>query len=546
VRQTNNFGWLFASHLFKKTIFIMRNSKKHSLLIIILLYLSANFFMLLSNGWYWDDWCLFTSEGIMDIYSGVGLSFMGPITNWLINLTKNPALLYHILTGLFEIIGILVLYKILLLIKVKRSQTFWLTILYALLPYNIAKITMVSFFYSAGLLFFLLAILVFLYFYHNKSLIHRIISLCFFWCSFLFLPSTLVMELAFVLFFAIYCQNLNTNIKISDLKKVFRTLLNWSDFIFIPFTFWVFRAFFLKPTGIYVAEGYREITLNTILSTPANLILSFVKNFIGLESGAINLNRTPSIFLYLFILIAFLLIYLLKKHKLEKITKNNLFLYIGLYFFVFGAIPYLLVGLLPSFENYSSRQQILLKFGVANIFLYLVYLIRSPKAQIFILSSILSLFMVSTISYQVQYQKSWFKQLAIEKLIVEEKLLTEGVNFMIIDNTKNYNEYQIDYAFYCYTGIFLKAYGTQTRFAIDSRQLLTNTDNLEDFVNHSFFNMKDCKNISTFKYNLTINPGMLKLSNKQCIKMLYQYYFNKTKFDLSISKIIELRVSKFN
>jgi len=524
----------------------IKNIATHPLSVIILLYTVANLFMLLNNGWYWDDWCLSSSEGIKDICAGVGIPFMAPIHSWLINLTAYPALLYHIVTGVIEILGIVLFYKCLLMINVSHSNTFIMTMIFAVLPYNQAKITMAAFMYTIGFVFFLFAVYLFINYIRTNNFIFRIISLILFFGSFMFLPSTLVLALAFFLFIAVLEQKQEVEFKLPYFKLIIQRLIKRSDFIILPFIFWIFRAFFLKPTGIYAAEGYRGFSFSSVLLTPINLIVAFIQNFIGL--GAMNNpSNISAIYAFLFLIVFVAMFVVLKKHKIERQFTNNRMQYIGLYFFVAGAFAYAMLGLSPLFDGFNSRHQILLKFGSTFILFYLICLIQSEKAQRFVLSTIISLFIVSTISCQLQFQKSWFKQMALEKAFPQEKSLNEGVNVIIIDNTKEYNEFNRGYAFYCYAGILKNAFGTQTRFAIESKDINAIANyKPQDLISNSFYNIKDCNNIQSFKYWMIIDNGSMLLSNKQNLIVLYQYYFNKVEFKRSLTNIISLHIFPYN
>lgn len=533
----------------KKEQSIFKNIPK-DIVVLVVLYIATNFIMFFNQGKFWDDWCLSSQEGIRAICIGTGIPFMIPVHFFLINLTTHPALLYHLLTGIIEIIGIGIFYKCLILLSVSRSHAFFLTLLFVLVPYNSAKMTMACFMYSIGNLFLLFAILFFIFFVYKNQLLIRIISIICFILSFLFLPSTLVMALAFFLLMAVLSLNMAIEFKLIYFKKVLNKLLNWSDFILIPFVFWVARTIFLKPTGIYAAEGYREFSISSVLLSPINLMLAFIQNFVGIGvlSESYSISKTHAL---LFIAIFIMIYIFIRKYKLAMQLNDKRLLYVGLYFFIAGAFAYIMVGLSISFDTFNSRNQILLRFGAAFLIFYLVSLIHSQKAQKLIITTIISIFIVATISNQLQFQKSWFKQLALEKAFAQEKLLSEGINFVIIDQTNEYNEYKQYYRSYCFAGILYKTFGTQTRFAIDSQELMNlptmvGKNTLNDFFKDAFYNVKDCKNIGEFKYYLLIKRGSVVLSNIQNIKMLYQYYFDKAKFNSSINNILLLKILPYN
>lgn len=302
------------------------------------------------------------------------------------------------------------------------------------------------------------------------------------------------------------------------------------------------------PTGIYATLGYREFTLSSVSLAPVNIIITFIQNFIGLGT-LVNSFSISNFYALLFVIVFCTITIILRNSKIEQFSNNKWMLYVGLYLFIAGAFAYIVVGLPPLFDGYHSRHQILLRFGSAFLLTYLVGLIISARQQKFIVTFILTLFLVSTISSQLQFQKSWFKQMALEEEFSNEILLGEGVNFVVLDNTQEYNEFKYNegYRFYCYTGILMKTFGTQTRFAIDLRDLdsFTKKYKLQDFIGATYLT-KDCNNITSFSYIVIVNKGDLYLSDTKNLRLLFQYYFNKEEFNYSLKKILSLNIIPYD
>lgn len=520
-------------------------TERYPLATIILLSIVANLFLLFNNGWYWDDWCLSSYEGIVSINKGVGQTYMIPITSWLMNLTSYPALFFHVFSVILEILCICLFYISLKSLKFDPSSLFVLTLFFALLPYNQARITIACFLYSVGLFFFLSALFLFIKISQKNNLILRILSLICFFLSYLTLPSTLVMALAVILLLTILYIGERIQLTISYAKKIFRHLSRYTDFILLPFSFWFFRSIFLKPTGVYAADNYREFSFNTVLLTPVNLVITFIQNFVGLGTSSTTLLNS-SLYAIFFLILILLLIFLFRKISLPYRTENQSVLFAGLYLFFAGSFAYVMVGLLPLFDGYESRHQILLRFGSSFVLLYIINLIESQIARKYILIIIVSSFMLGTLARQLQFQKSWFKQEALELEFKNEILLTEGTNFVIVDNTKSYNEYNLNYAFYCYTGILRKSFKTQTRFAIDSKALIDMKNvNPDDLVKNAFYHIKESRDIFNFRYTAFINPGETLLSNAFSIKLLYLYYFDNKAFDERIGGILSINFEDY-
>jgi hypothetical protein len=345
---------------------------------------------------------------------------------------------------------------------------------------------------------------------------------------------------------AVYLERNSITFDFLFVKRIVTKMTHWADFILLPFVFWLFRLFFLKPSGVY-SMGYRELSLSSLISAPVNLIISFVRNFIGLGVVTDPLNSSAIYSILFCILFGVVFIILrLKKTYVDKLNNERNILITGIYFFLAGAFAYIMVGIMPSFEGFDSRHQLLLKFGSSIIIFYLISQINSSRVQKLSLAVIISLFVVTTISRQLQFQKSWFKQMALEHSLPDKELLSDGVNFLINDDTRDYNEYDQNYAFYCYTGILNKSFKSQTRFAVDSKALIDIANSDPDIlINNAFYHMKDCKDIMNFRYMLTISHGEILLSNPQNIKMLVLYYFNRNEFNNLLRKILDLKIEPY-
>jgi len=518
----------------------------YSLPVLVFLYLFSNCFMLLNNGRYWDDWCFYGLEGMKAICIGIGSPFEIPIHELIMRAGPVAPLLYHNIVGMTEIIGIVLFYRSLILLRVKDSHVFALTAFFALLPYNHVKMNICCFIYPLGLMFFLLAVFFFLRAVYGRKVLIRVISLLFFFLGYMFLPSTQVLALAFFLFLAV-TQEQNDALSLPDFsQRVVRKLLSWLDFLLVPFVYCGVRLAFLLPTGKYAGHGYREITPGWVLQAPVNLFKVFFYNFVGLWGEVLKpLYSNTGIFEILFICVLVLLYVFLRKYRLEEIQSPRKMFYTGLYFFFAGCLAYVLVGILPQFGTVYTRHQILLKFGTSLIILAGMSLFSSEKVQRGAVAGIIALLVVSNISWQMEYQKSWVKQMALEQAFAKEKLLAENVNFSVVDNEKEYSEFGGNLSQYCYTGILRKIHGTQTRYVINYH------DTANDFNGWTpeqlaIWNVRDVKDFSHFRYHVYLDQGSVWLSNTLSLKILYQYYFDKSKLERSLATILRVRVLPYN
>jgi hypothetical protein len=517
-------------------------------LALVLIYLCANVFMLLNNTRYWDDWCFYSFEGMKAIETGVGSPFMIPIHVLIMKAGEMAPLVYHLIVGATEAVGLVLLYRILLMLSVPPGRSFVLTAFFMLMPFNQAKMNICCFSYSLGLVCCLTAVFLFLKDLLRSGLWFRILSWGMFFAGYMFLPSTIMLVLAFFLFLAArpVFEGHAGRLSFSLCRGVLIKLLSWADVLVIPFIYSALRFKFWLPVGSYSGLGYREVTPGLIAAAPVNFFKVFFYNFFGFWGELFKpLYSQTGIFAVIFIMIAAGLAVFFRRSRIEPVDRPGRMFLIGLYFFLAGAAAYVLVGLLPQFGSVYCRHQALLKFGMPVMLLAGIGLLspeRSRRGAVVLLSAML---LIVNISWQLQYQKSWIKQMALEQAFRREPLLAEHVNFVVVDNMQEYNEYGSNSAVYYYAGLMYKIHGTQTRYIVNHHDLPGNLLRWgpDQYI---IYNMKDIRDVTKFTYHVYIDQGSAWLSNVESVKILYQYYFNKSRLEESLSRILRIRVLPYN
>ncbi len=524
---------------------------KRPLLLILALYTIANFFMLLNNGVFWDDWCIYNMDfkGIEEIYLGVGLKFMVPITWYLQHLTSTPALLYHFITFGIELLEIILFYKLLENLITNSYKVFWLTAFFALIPYNDVKITMISMPYTIGLFLFILGSYLFSLFIKQPTILFRTLSLLVYFCAFAFLNSTLVLMLGFVLFMAFYVDYQNS--ASWQFKHVKKNILSWLDFIALPFIFWIFRLSFLMPANIYVKDHYNEISIKNLLIIPKGIYSTIQKSILGLGFETFN-SIYLSIFIFtLFAVLTIVLIYILKpiSAKDRNIGSLKMWFIIGFYFFVLGTFAYLAVNKIPSFSNHDSRHQILLRLSVPLMLIACLEIFKNDRTQKNIGCIILSLFVVTTVSQNLDYLSSWLKMSSLEKHFSVSNDIRNNKGIIVFDNAKNLNETTEDYHFYCYNGILKKVFDDESHFMISPVHLnglkkIYDLKDLTQLVNYNMHNYKGSWNLNN--YILIENNYEVPANHFQIISLVLKSYFSKAEFDRKINDYVNVRFFPMN
>ena len=513
-------------------------NQKKQLGVITIIYLLTNVMLMSNNGLFWDDWCLTTINSREAILTGVGSRYLMPFYNIIFIKTSKPAQIFHLLTILFEILTYVFFYKILLNFKFKKNTVFIATLIFALLPFNQSKISIACFFYTVGMVFFMSAVYLFILVYKKNNIFYRGLSLTFFFCSFLVLPSTLLLMLS-TIFVIILFFDKNDLTKYSNIFfLIYSKTIRWIDFIILPFCFWIFRSIYLMPVGIYAKSGYREFKIISILTSPLNIFSVFSKNILSLPFLVI-IELSP-----LIVVFSILILLLFKKSKFhfENIEKNEKkLLYFGLLFFIASIMPYVLLGLEPSFEGFNSRHQILLRFSAVFLILYFINYLGTNKLKLIFISVLISSFVFYTINTQSQFQKSWFKQIAIEKHFSEHKINQNSLKYCIIDNTKQYNEFKQYYEPYVYSGIFNKIYKSDKIIAVDIENLPFKFDE-NDVITKKSYHISNINNFDYYDSIIMIKPGKTLLSKVQLLKGTFYYYVNTKKFNSFIDQIIDFEI----
>jgi hypothetical protein len=521
---------IFGNRLFNKNKYMNKNNNQW--LLVGLIYIISNFFMLVNQGVFWDDWLIFNTSyiNISTFFERNGIKF--PIYShfFLQNLTNSPVLLYNSITFIVGLFSVFIFSKILKAFKLEKTYIYILVLIIAVIPYNQAKHTMICIFYSVGIFLLLNGILFFIISIRKGSILLRILIFPIIILSFNFLPSSLVFWLSFIMLYSIYLQP-NLEFSFSFFKKVVQQLYSWLDFILLPFIYWIIRSIFFQPIGVLAEQQYNEPNIGAILLSPLKLISVFLTNIFGLFSEAFA-PIAESVVIGIAFVIFFGLLYMFfnkQKQFLALIHDRKYFLIIGIYLFVAGAFPYVAVGKPPSFSGFGDRLQILLPFGTSFIILYMLSLVKSFRLQKITFAVIISAFVIANINAQIKYTKSWFKQESLLMHFKEEPLLTPHKNFVLIDRTTDYNENERGIAFWALSGMLRSVFKDESRFAIE----------VNDF---KYYN----GSISQFQYYYLVEKGSFVLKSSTCMMLLYQYYFQSESYRKNVKNVLACKILPYN
>ena len=386
--------------------------------------------LLIPHAIFWDDWTLYRNPPnvVLGIFKQLGAMFnsFGYLHVLMLSIgTWN----YKILTFLLMFISGLLLNSILernaLLSKENR---FFVVLLFLILPFNFARVALIVFPYTLCYFFFFLA--------WRLIYQHRVIALLLFFLS--FNTNSLLVFYFLPMLDLLYLDSHLKNPR-SFLLFAYRRL----DFLLLPFLFFFIKTQFFPPSGLYA--GYNQ-NYNLLHIPPA-----IKEQYEDLKAVAFDFN------FYIFLILTPFIALILRK-KIDAMSQANhiswyLLGALGTLAFILGAFPYWILGLIPSFHEWTSRNQLLLPLGSALI----IIAVLCPHKK---------LFKTIGITNYYSFFIDWNKQKALIELFSNNSVIKNSKLVIITDETNHLNAIKRSYRFYEWNGLLEQAYGNQNHFVI--------------------------------------------------------------------------------
>ena len=225
----------------------------------------------ISYGWFWnvrnsywsDDWSAFYDPGIPWWWYELGFPKWIFINKWLYELT-GPGFMRAVIFCLFFITGICfygILEKFALLNEQNRKLA---TLLFLILPFNSARVTLMVFHYSTAYFFFFFAWYLIITF---KSVWIKVLA------SFLFFISFQMHSLP--VFFALPILHLVSLGKIRNLRQLLVWVRRNSFLILVSPAYWILRWFFWNTSqqGLHNPSIPQLVLLSKILVVPSLIVV---------------------------------------------------------------------------------------------------------------------------------------------------------------------------------------------------------------------------------------------------------------------------------
>lgn len=453
---------------------------------ITVIYIAAHWFLLVSTGRWWDDWCYadHNAELTMEVFiqSSLPLAGIVDILIWYIP--------YKYFVFVMFYAGGIFLYFILKDIEFFDDRAvFWITAMFMVIPVNDARIMYICFNYSLGLFCFLLA------FYLTtkwrklggwKMIIVRVISLLILLLGFN-AESTMLMVLL-ILFYLYYKEVKDgwkwRNIR-QNIKKLLKATLHYIDFLITPIAYYFGVKILFPAYGVYGGHGY--IPWNAlpeiILKSPiyaAGTLINILQNYKNAFWSSLHIGNIAFAVLGGVIVAYAIIVVRFYKEKGKDWEENNtirtfginiFLLTLGILTFYIGLFPYLTkrADAIPSTME-GGRDSLLLAAGCAILIYYGIQIFLNNWIRKLIMFFVVILGIIHFNFAYTTWEERWYQQLQLMDEIANNQEILDNDTFIVIYNNATVSFYQTNGNSWATTGeqsrYFLKGVD-QIKFLLD-------------------------------------------------------------------------------
>ena len=389
----------------------------------VLYTLAHGFILALGNAVYWDDWSLLGANriDILNEFSQLGAYHAAWIHIALLN-NLGPWS-YKIATFFCVYFSGVLFYWILQRdMFFDKKMALLIAILYLTVPLNIARVAAINFPYTLSVFCFMFA--------WWRMVNSKWISLVFF--SLAFTTQSLLVFYAL----PIASQYLREGYKCNLLKYIRDNI----QYLALPFVWFTLKFIYSRPYGDYA--GYNEAYAFSHIVSSVGLQISDFASFVREDLVSSKTLGGAAIFF-----LPILLLHYVKKFNFElSFRRGLLLLTLGLAVFILGCFPYWILGITPTFWEWTSRHQLLMPFASSIILATLAGILYGPIRELTIFL-MLTLFVSINFSNYYDFYRDWAKQKELIRLMSGSELIKKSTLIIFVDRTpnairRNYRSYE--------------------------------------------------------------------------------------------------------
>jgi hypothetical protein len=512
--------------------------KSKDFYVLLGFYLIANILLLLNfDGLYWDDWIVYNQDYttvkclLEEIQHGIKGDFF-------LFLSQYGNGIYPFRLFVFFAIFLIGIFVYLILSTIKefdKQSLFFITILFLLSPLNSAKISFsITPFLFPVLIFYFAFYLLTVYIKH-PNILFRILILALFFVSF---STNSILVFYFSIFLYLYC--IEFHFKFDHLlEKAKYFLKRYWDFFALPFLYFIYKAIYLKPYGLY--EGYNAVSASTLPKAAVILFKNIDNSFVEVLFESFHTLTSVWIF------VTFILYFILKKsHTLIENEQSKSFFIIGAVLFFLAVFPYAMVGKNAELDSWNSRFQILIPLSMSFLLYFGVLLIKkrlplNSHLTITILWVIVFSFIGKNISDHYKAQIDWFYSISIRENVKENLLIQNNSTFIVNNNLKANSLYNRDLIYYELNGILKSAFKDDSRLAIRYDHYFNDLKGIEKNKHHKQYNFSNWTPSTPLLVTLSYNYKA-HVNQDMYIRMMIYQYTNQKKFLKMAKNLVAISV----
>jgi hypothetical protein len=464
--------------------------------------------LLAADALYWDDWV--AQSDAVGLYRDLGLPWMGPIVQALFALGPWS---FKVLDVVAVVLVGCAAYVIAGRgLGLDRFERWLVAATLTVLPLNDARISLaVLGTYSLSLVLFMIAwLLVVIRPPSSPGRLRYVVAALLFFVSF-----TTASLLPFLLVPASHLALLSLRDTGLSWRSVGRLAGRFWYLLAAPIVFWIVRTLFFQPTGLYddynsfisfarplspiarvtlagvvlvVAVGVVLLLwglgrLRRVLRPVAMAGLAATTGLLALASWVSGPPESAGRLVVAVVLALCAALFVVDTvaraipglSRIVSTTDPLPRAAVGLLVVFLGALPYLVVGKIPTFFDWETRHQLLLPIGVAVVVLAAwtarpPHALRAPVSRVTWAAGV-AVVAIATLATSLTLVGDWRKQTAIIAALAADDEVRGVSTVVFVDNAHSLNFGARPYSTFEYHGWMRTAYGDETHYGVDRAQV---------------------------------------------------------------------------
>lgn len=502
--------------------------------IITLVYIASWFLITLNFGsLYWDDWTLYgqDSRAVIKTFSEAGAMFTGRVHLTLLGVGDSiwP---YRLLTfSSYLIVSYSIYWLALQLSFLSKSSALFLALIVAVYPLNHARIALINTPSAYSLMLFQIGFVLCVVASVRKSYLVRISSLALLFIS--FETMSLLVFYFLPISYLLYFERDRFIKSPAPVISFTRWLTTKIDYLLLPFIFLGIKTIAFKPAGMY--ENYNSVGMDGVIAALGNTIPVITTVFVPL------IDEVSEYYIVAMVLVITPFLFTKPSQILVSFKLSNvIFVLLGVLVLYLSIFPYVVVGKIPYFYDWSGRFYLLAPIGAAML-LCAAFEFFNKRIRVALISAVILFSTIINNQVMYAYLLDGFKQ---DSIVSNFRKLPELKNKMGVllykDNIFELNALSRTYRFYEFNGLMKKSLGTELLLGLYEHRP-RNLQVLGEVSGHKPYSFSGYEPETAEVIGIiVIDPGGFKISPLQVHSILFDKLLSPSSYDKTISELTTL------